>query len=424
MAATNLIHEFPDEATWENLLGRNEWKDLLNPLHIDLRKLILHCGDLSDATYDAFIGDEDSKYHGSSRYGMKSFFKKVFLPDCASKYQVVAFLYTTPVDVPPTERGFSVGSKQFYHTNWMGYIAVSTDEETKTNGGRREVYVVWRGTGQMSELMKAFNVNLVSALPLMTPQPVNLIRGSDANLDGGAKVMEGWLNIYTSNNPRSDFVKVSAQTQVLTKIKELMEQYKDENISLIFTGHSLGGVLAALSAYNVVDTGAVPSHVQVAAFVFNCPMLGNTKLCDNIKGWQNLRILHVKNEKDLILGYHKIICPLYDYAHPGIVFAVDTFKSPYLKFSMNPLDLPSLAVLLHSLPALLHVGAGWNGNDKEFQLNFVQRSLALVNKYSGFLKDENGIPKSWFVQENKRMVLVENGDWVEKPPFQEEVEHF
>ncbi|XP_059638615.1 phospholipase A1-IIdelta-like [Cornus florida] len=402
-------------ATWEELLGSNEWKGLIDPLDLNLKKLILQCGDMCDATYDAFIGDSNSKYCGAGRYGMKSFFKNVFLADCASKYQVVSFIYSTPIDVPTNDSSFNVGSNLFYHTNWMGYIAVSNDEFSKANG-RREIYVVWRGTILLTELIDDLNTNLVSALPIMGPHPVNLIPGSDAA--GGAKVMEGWLSIYTANNPQSQFTKHSAQTQILTKIKELAEQYKGENLSLIFTGHSLGGVLAALSAYNVADTGAVPSNVPVSAFVFCCPTLGNQVLCDKIKARKNLRILHMKNVKDFLANYPKSVFPWGDYAHPGIELEVDTSKSPYLNPSQSLISMDN-RLNWHNLQGLLHVVAGWNGSKGEFKLN-VKRSLALVNKSSGFLKDEYRIPKSWSVERNKRMALDQNGEWVEKEPFQED----
>ncbi|XP_059634311.1 phospholipase A1-IIdelta-like [Cornus florida] len=385
------------QPTWTELLGSNEWEGLLDPVDLSLRKFILRCGDFCQATYDAFISDANSKFCGSSRYGMKSLFQNVCLPS-ASDYQVVAFLYaTSSIDVSDAFLINSNSSEAWdRQSNWMGYIAVTTDQVSKANG-RREVYVAWRGTIRNLEWADVLQANLVPATPLL---------GSGNGTDG-EEVMEGWLMIYTSSNPDSPFSKTSAKTQVLTKIKELMEQYKDENLSLIFTGHSLGAVLAALSAFDVVENG-VPDHVQVAAFVFGLPMLGNKVFCDKLKAL--LRILHVRNVIDFIPHYPSTVL---GYAYAGIELLVDSRKSPYLKTSLYPFDW-------HNLQGLLHVVAGWNGGDGEFELK-VKRSLALVNKRCNFLKDEYNVPGLWWVEKNKGMVLDENGDWVSAMPFQDDL---
>nr|GME13369.1 phospholipase A1-IIdelta-like [Ipomoea batatas] len=69
---------------------------------------------------------------------------------------------------------------------------------------------------------------------------------------------------------------------------------------------------------------------------------------------------------------------------------------------------------------MLHVVAGWNGEDGEFEMK-VKRSLALVNKSSGFLKDECLVPESWWVEKNKGMVVDDNGDWVLASPGDEDL---
>lgn len=80
---------------------------------------------------------------------------------------------------------------------------------------------------------------------------------------------------------------------------------------------------------------------------------------------------------------------------------------------MNPSDW-------HNLQAMLHVVAGWNGDDGEFELK-VKRSLALVNKSCEFLKDELLVPGSWCVEKNKGMVRDEDGEWVLAPPTDEDL---
>ena len=45
---------------WEELLGSKNWDTLLDPLDQSLRQLILRCGDFCQATYDAFVNDQNS----------------------------------------------------------------------------------------------------------------------------------------------------------------------------------------------------------------------------------------------------------------------------------------------------------------------------------------------------------------------------
>uniref|UniRef100_A0A5B7B5K6 Phospholipase A1 n=1 Tax=Davidia involucrata TaxID=16924 RepID=A0A5B7B5K6_DAVIN len=387
------------QPTWAELLGSKEWEGLLDPLDLTLRKLILQCGDFCQVTYDAFDGDANSKFCGSSRYGKKSIFNRVYLPS-ASDYQVMAFLFaTSSIDVSEAFLIHSLSSEAWdRQSNWMGYIAVTTDQVSKANG-RREIYVAWRGTIRTLEWVDVLEAKLVPAKPLLGSS-------SDSNNDG-SEVMEGWLTIYTSNNPNSPFTKTSPQTQVLAKIKELVNQYKDEELSLTFTGHSLGAALAVLSAFDVAQN--VGTNIPVTAFVFGCPMLGNKAFCDELKAQQNLRMLHVKNVIDLIPHYPST---LLGYAYVGIEVLINTRKSPFLKSSLNPGDW-------HNLQGMLHVVAGWNGNDGEFELK-VKRSLALVNKSCDFIKDEYLVPGTWWVEKNRGMVLDENGDWVSTPPFEDD----
>ena len=92
---------------------------------------------------------------------------------------------------------------------------------------------------------------------------------------------------------------------------------------------------------------------------------------------------------------------------------IDTRKSPNLKRSTNTGDW-------HNLQGMLHVVAGWNGEDGEFEMK-VKRSLALVNKSSEFLKEEYLVPGSWWVEKNKGMVRDEDGEWALAPPDDEDL---
>ncbi|KAJ6695745.1 PHOSPHOLIPASE A1-IIGAMMA [Salix koriyanagi] len=312
------------EATWPEILGSKNWDNLLDPLDLSLRKLILRCGDFCQATYDAFNNDQNSRYCGTSRYGKRDFFHKVML-EKPEDYQVSSFLYATArVSLPEAFLLHSLSRDSWdRETNWIGYIAVSSDEQTKTLG-RREIYIVFRGTTRNYEWIDILGAKLKSAKPLLRGATSTLhdqegTSSSDDDDDKVPKVMLGWLTMYISDDPDSRFTKLSARAQLLVHIKALRERYKDDDLSIIFTGHSLGASLSILSAFDL---------------------------------------------------------------------------------------------------AMLHIVAGWNGEDQEFELK-VKRSLALVNKSSEFLKDECLVPGIWWVEKNKGMVRNEDGEWVLAPPDEE-----
>ncbi|MCL7036143.1 hypothetical protein MKW94_020162 [Papaver nudicaule] len=415
---------------WEEILGSNHWEGLLEPLDLNLRQLILRCGDFCQATYDSFDGDKHSKYCGSCRYGKKSFFKKVALESAANDYFVDSFLYATS---PVVKSIFSFSySKEAWdrESNWIGYIAVSTDEASERLG-RREIYVAWRGTIRTLEWMNVFDPEKASVKPLLKPQNHNtktnateehttehrhwydiLICKQNDDTDANEEedipqVMKGWLTIYNSDNPNSQFTKLSARTQVLSKIRRLATMYKDENVSVLLTGHSLGASLAILCAFDLVENGL--SKVPVTAIVFGSPQIGDKAFSDKLATFTNLRILHVKNTIDLIPLYPS---KLLGFSDTGTELEVDTRKSTSLKDSKNPSDW-------HNLQAILHIVAGWNGKQKEFELK-VDRNVALVNKSCDYLKDDQLVPASWWVEKNKGMVL-EDGKWAMAPPDEEDI---
>ncbi|GFP91808.1 phospholipase a1-iidelta [Phtheirospermum japonicum] len=403
METTETTTKSSSEPSWPELLGSNNWEGLLDPLDLSLRRLILRCGDLCQATYDAFNNDSNSKYAGSSRYGKDSFFRKVMLLT-ASDYQVNCFLYATAqVEISQALFLHSLSRESWdRESNWIGYVATTTDQVSHALG-RREIYVVWRGTSRNYEW-----INVLGARPESAEQ---LLRPSSSSSDDDEdmpKVMNGWLKIYVSSDPNSAFTKLSARTQLLKKITQLREQYKNESLSITLTGHSLGACLATLSAFDLVENGV--NDIPVSAIIFGSPQVGNGALKDRVLQFPNLRILHVKNKIDLIPLYPS---QLLGYTNIGTELVIDNRKSPSLKDSKNPSDW-------HNLQAMLHVVAGWNGQDGEFELK-VKRSLALVNKSSAILKDEYLIPGSWWIEKNKGMVLDDqNGEWVLDPPSDED----
>lgn len=391
--------------SWAELLGSDQWSNLLDPLDLSLRNLVLRCGDLCQVTYDAFISDQHSRYCGASRYGKRSLLAKTNLPSAAD-LTVADFLYATSDLDLPLAFLYSLSREAWSReSNWIGYVAVSSDSAARSTG-RRDIFVAWRGTIRDLEWRNVLEPDLVSIKPLLQ---VNTTRGDDDD-DHTPKVMKGWYTIYTTSDPKSPFNKSSARDQLLSKIKELVHTYSSENLSIVCVGHSLGASLAILSAFDIVENGLSKTkdgHFPVCAVVFGSPQVGNKAFNNKIIKQPELRVLHVKNKIDLIPLYPT---GLLGYVDTGTDLVVDGRKSPYLKDSKNPSDW-------HNLQGILHAVAGWNGDDKEFELK-VKRSLALVNKSSEYLKDECLIPGSWWVEKNRGMVAVgEDGDQWELAPL-------
>jgi len=180
---------------WRELSGQHYWKDILKPLDINLRRYIIHYGEMAQATYDAFNNDEGSKNMGRSRYGKRHFFSKVGLEKGNPfKYEVTKFLYAT------SEVDFLI-LKDIEESNWIGYVAVATDEGKEVLG-RRDIVVAWRGTEQSVEWIKDFEFLLGDA---------PYIFGTEAD----CKVHQGFYSIYTADNSSSIPKKTSARDQVI-----------------------------------------------------------------------------------------------------------------------------------------------------------------------------------------------------------------
>uniref|UniRef100_A0ACD5W234 Uncharacterized protein n=1 Tax=Avena sativa TaxID=4498 RepID=A0ACD5W234_AVESA len=383
--------------TRREISGSDQWKGLLDPLDIGVRRTVIRYGELAQATSDAFIDDPASPYAGSSRYGPSSFFYKVQASDPGA-YRVTRFIYATSADRLPN--GFMTrpapGGAWSTESNWMGYVAVSTDVGAAALG-RRDIVVAWRATRRTVEWVSDLDFVLVPAAGVVGPgqgwsQP---------------SVHRGFLSVYMSKNPASRFNKQSAREQVLAEVGRLLDTYKNENCSITLTGHSLGAALSTLNAVDLVANGLnvrgssrIP--VPVTAILFGCPRVGDDQFKKAFDSMAGLSLLRVRNALDIV----PTILPSLFYRDVGAELLVDTRKSPYLKNPAGPAQWHNLECYLHAV-----AGTQGAGDGAGFKLE-VDRDVALVNKEEDALKDEYPVPARWWAESNKGMVKNATGHWV------------
>ncbi|CAN6326443.1 unnamed protein product [Urochloa humidicola] len=384
---------------WRELHGKDSWKGLMDPLDIDLRKSIISYGELAQATYDGFNTERRSPHAGACMYGHSDLLSASGAA-AAGHYRVTKFIYAT--SGLPLPDAFLLlllpalkDAAWSRESNFMGYVAVATDEGAAALG-RRDVVVAWRGTVRAPEWVNDLAFTPAPAAPVLGPVA--------ARANPLAAVHGGFLSLYTSSDARSKFNKASARDQVVEEVTRLMQLYKDEERSITVTGHSLGAALSVLNAVDMVahgvnagGAGGAP-RCQVTAVVFACPHVGDRFFRGAFGSFEDLRALHVKNLGDIVPTY-----PPLGYVDVAVPLPINTSRSPYLRW-------PGTVLTLHNLECYLHGVAGEQGGAGGFKLE-VERDVALVNKGADALKDEYPVPANWWVVKNKGMVKSAQGKW-------------
>ncbi|CAH9081221.1 unnamed protein product [Cuscuta epithymum] len=384
---------------WEVLSGSKKWEGLLNPLDLDLRKYLIHYGEMTQVTYDTFNADLFSKFCGSSRYSEATLFSKVGLEKSSPyKYEVVKYIYATSSYTVPDAfliKPIPLGAWS-RESNWMGYVAVATDEG-KAALGRRDIIVCWRGTIRALEWVNDLEI-------IMLPAPKIFQTGGTL-----ANVHRGFYSIYTSANPDSAFNVKSARDQVIDEVKRLVEQFKEEEVSITVCGHSLGAAIATLNAtdiaYDGINKTTDGKSFPVTAFVYACPRTGDHFFKKVFDSTPNLHLLRIRNIPDVVPQVPPAT-PLVGYADVGEELTINVTKSKYVK----PIgELESW----HLLEPYLHGIAGTQGVGllDGFEL-VVKRDIALVNKQLDYLREEYCIPGSWWIEKNRGIVQKDDGTWI------------
>lgn len=263
---------------WKEIQGCNDWEGLLDPMDSHLRGEIIRYGEFAQACYDSFDFDPHSKYCGTCKYQGAHFFEKLDMADTG--YKISRYLYATSnINLPNFFQKSKISSVWSRHANWMGYIAVTTDEDEIQRLGRRDIVIAWRGTVTYLEWISDLK---------------DILHPANFRNDPSIKIESGFYDLYTEKENECKYCSFSAREQVLAEIKRLLDYYRGEEISLTFTGHSLGAALAILSAYdvaemrlnNIVRDGAdYPTKIPITVYSFSGPRVGNLKFkerCDEL----------------------------------------------------------------------------------------------------------------------------------------------
>ncbi|XP_004289499.1 PREDICTED: phospholipase A1-IIgamma-like [Fragaria vesca subsp. vesca] len=218
--------------------------------------------------------------------------------------------------------------------------------------------------------------------------------------DEGSKVM-GRRDVLISFRGAVLGYEKLGNTKAQAAVRVLLGEYKDEEISITVTGHSMGAAFAAQTAVDLVrnglniikPTGILPvmKACLVTAILFACHPPRLLGPVNAFSGLENLHILRVQNKYDNPNEHSDI----------GIELKIDTLKSPYLNNALQN---------VHDLQNYLHGVAGKQG-EGDFRLE-VDRDLALVNKYVDGLKDEYNVVARWWTEKNKSMVQMDDASWV------------
>ncbi|KAI3738742.1 hypothetical protein L2E82_28863 [Cichorium intybus] len=296
---------------WRDVQGLNDWENLIQPLNPLLQHEIIRYGKFVTACYDAFDLNPDSSRYLTCKYAKNRMFLEVGWADCG--YEVTKYVYTTPDIRIPIQNGGSCA-------RWVGYIAVSSDEEVKKIG-RRDILVIFRGTATYPEWI----ANLMSSLSPARLDP------NDPKPD--IMVEAGFLSLYTSSETNVRFGLGSCREQLVSEISRLLRIYKHEELSITLAGHSMGSSLALLLAYDLAELGLKQPTVPLTVFSFAGPRVGNVRFkerCEEL----GVKVLRIVNANDPITKLPGVIfnetfsawtCACY--AHVGIELVLDCLKT-------------------------------------------------------------------------------------------------
>ncbi|KAA8543319.1 hypothetical protein F0562_021186 [Nyssa sinensis] len=306
---------------WRDIHGKDAWVGMLDPVDPLLRAELIRYGEMTQVCYDALESQPFSKNFGACKFTSSDLFESLKMENPG--YEVTLFLKSK------ISRSRKILGKP---AKWMGYVGVSNDEKSK-HLGRRDIAIAWRGTSTFSEWMTDFKNVLVSISPDQDPK---------------VKVELGFLHLYTDKDETCEDSKYSVREQILNEVKRLIQMYRDEELSISITGHSLGSALAMLSAHDIVERGLNMTDVgrvlPVCVFSFSGPRVGNVRFKEKLEEL-GVKVLRVVNVNDIVptlpgvLFNEKLPTKImklfkrlpWSYTHVGVEFTVVLYTYKIIK---------------------------------------------------------------------------------------------
>ncbi|KAF3773724.1 Phospholipase A1-Igamma1, partial [Nymphaea thermarum] len=335
---------------WKEIQGCNDWTGLLDPINPLLRTEVIRYGEFTQACYDSFDTDEFSSNCGTCRFDKDSFFEQLGMSDCG--YRVSRYLYaSTNPNIAKFFRHSKNSKAWSTDANWMGYVAVSEDADAIKRLGRRDILISWRGTVTKMEWIEDL---------------ITVLKPTGFTSDSSIRVESGFLDLYVSKDTsKCHYCKYSAREQILAEVKRLVDLYQDEELSITITGHSLGGALALISAYDIAEKGlnVRPDgrKIPITLFTYGGPRVGNMKFkerCEKL-GVKVLRSVNihdvvpqvpgvVMNEKNVVAKVvDELLRRSMAYTHVGLQLSLDHAWSSFLKQTNDVSCYHNLEMYLH-----------------------------------------------------------------------------
>jgi pimeloyl-ACP methyl ester carboxylesterase len=220
------------------------------------------------------------------------------------------------------------------------------------------VVVALRGTCTVLEWAENVRAGLVPA-------------STSSSDDDSAKVECGFWNLYKGSSAGAP----SLSETVVSEVRRLLDTYKDEEVSVTVTGHSLGAALAVLIADELAgDDGA--AGAPVAVFSFGGPRVGNRAFAERVEA-RGARVLRVVNAHDVVPRFPpRLALP---YADVGRELRLDSRASPYLRPDAD-------AACCHDLESYIHLVDGFLGSHCQFRGNAKRSILRLLQNQGANVK--------------------------------------
>ncbi|KAI5066604.1 hypothetical protein GOP47_0019228 [Adiantum capillus-veneris] len=421
---------------WREYHGCSNWAGLLEPLDPDLRAEIIKYGDLCQLTYDAFDHEKRDCLHEEhellERAGLTW-----------AGYTVTMYIYaSSDVHMLPKWLENCTSNHGQHESSWIGFIAVATDEKEIARLGRHDIVVVWRGTVTRLEWLENIDGTMIEPLGISNASHAKTVAG---HFNVG--VERGFHTLYTARNVDAPHGHASACNQVRDEVARLVHLYKgqENQMSITMTGHSLGGALALLAAYDV-SLNCIEKDIPISVISFAAPRVGNEAFKVQLEEL-GVNVLRIVNHNDMVpkvpgifvheasathipanvisgAGSHGHNLAWNTYVHVGVELLLDNHFSPFLKKSFSIVDTHNLEVYLHLVDGYWSVDVPFVGlvcrdhhqtpsrvGEQEvmynphqleklrFCMRLMKRDVTLVNKTTSLLLDELHVEAKW--QERK-----------------------